>query len=74
MGRDGLRGAEAIRAAGGQIVAQDEASSVVWGMPGFVARAGLADAVVSINDMARDLMSRVALRRAPVQLARSAER
>jgi two-component system chemotaxis response regulator CheB len=74
MGRDGLRGSEAIRSAGGQIVAQDEASSVVWGMPGFVARAGLADAVVSINDMARDVMSRIALRRAPVQLARSAER
>jgi two-component system chemotaxis response regulator CheB len=74
MGRDGLRGSEAIRATGGQIVAQDEASSVVWGMPGFVARAGLADAVVSINDMARDVMSRIALRRAPVQLAESAER
>ena len=71
MGRDGLRGSEAIRAAGGQILAQDEASSVVWGMPGFVARAGLADGVVSITDMARDVMSRVALRRAPVQLAGS---
>ena len=73
-GRTGCAAAEAIRAAGGQIVAQDEASSVVWGMPGFVARAGLADSVVSINQMARDVMSRVAPRRAPVQLAGSAER
>ncbi len=41
MGQDGLRGCEAIRAAGGQVLAQDEPTSVVWGMPGFVARAGL---------------------------------
>jgi two-component system chemotaxis response regulator CheB len=74
MGRDGLRGSEAIRQAGGQIVVQDEATSVVWGMPGFVARAGLADAVVPIHAMAREIMSRVALRRAPAQLAGSAER
>jgi two-component system chemotaxis response regulator CheB len=74
MGRDGLLGADAIRTAGGQIVVQDEASSVVWGMPGFVARAGLADAVVPIDAMAREIVRRVALRRAPVQLAGSAER
>jgi two-component system, chemotaxis family, protein-glutamate methylesterase/glutaminase len=74
MGRDGLRGAETIRGVGGQIVAQDEATSVVWGMPGFVAGAGLADAVVSIQDMAREVMGRVALQRAATQLAQSAER
>lgn len=39
MGQDGLRGAEAISARGGRIVAQDEASSVVWGMPGAVVHA-----------------------------------
>ncbi|HET8761141.1 MAG TPA: chemotaxis response regulator protein-glutamate methylesterase, partial [Nitrospiria bacterium] len=49
MGQDGLRGSECIAAVGGQIVVQDEASSVVWGMPGFVAKAGLADAVVPLN-------------------------
>lgn len=41
MGHDGLEGCRAVAAAGGQVLAQDEASSVVWGMPGAVARAGL---------------------------------
>jgi two-component system chemotaxis response regulator CheB len=41
MGHDGLEGCRAVAAAGGQILAQDEPSSVVWGMPGAVARAGL---------------------------------
>ena len=40
MGSDGLRGAQAIVAAGGSVMAQDEATSVVWGMPGPVAHAG----------------------------------
>lgn len=46
MGRDGLAGAQRVRAAGGTIVVQDQASSVVWGMPGAVAAAGLAHAVL----------------------------
>lgn len=52
MGADGLRGAEAIVAAGGHIVAQDEATSVVWGMPGQVALAGLCSAVLPLGDIA----------------------
>lgn len=52
MGADGLRGAEAIVAHGGHIVAQDEASSVVWGMPGQVALAGLCSAVLPLGDIA----------------------
>jgi len=59
MGQDGLRGCERIREAGGQILAQDEASSVVWGMPGFVARAGLADEVIPLNDIAGEIVRRV---------------
>jgi len=51
MGQDGLHGAEVLRASGAHIVVQDESSSVVWGMPGFVAKAGLADAVVPLHAM-----------------------
>jgi two-component system chemotaxis response regulator CheB len=52
MGSDGLRGAQAIVAAGGNVVAQDEASSVVWGMPGQVANAGICSAVLPLNEIA----------------------
>lgn len=59
MGQDGLRGCEAIRASGGQVVVQDEASSVVWGMPGFVARAGLADAVRPLAEIVPEIVRRI---------------
>jgi len=59
MGQDGLRGSELVHDAGGMVVAQDEASSVVWGMPGFVARAGIAQAVLPIGDVAAAIVSRV---------------
>jgi two-component system, chemotaxis family, protein-glutamate methylesterase/glutaminase len=58
MGQDGLRGCEAIRQCGGRVLAQDEASSVVWGMPGFVARAGLAHSLVSLNEMGAAIVAR----------------
>ena len=58
MGVDGLRGCETIRAAGGQIVVQDEATSVVWGMPGSIARANLADKVVSLPLIADEIVRR----------------
>ena len=59
MGQDGLRGCEQVRAAGGQVIVQDEASSVVWGMPGFVARAGLADHVVPLKALGAEIVDRV---------------
>jgi two-component system chemotaxis response regulator CheB len=55
MGSDGLRGARAIISAGGHILAQDEATSVVWGMPGQVAHAGLCSAVLPLNEIAGKL-------------------
>lgn len=59
MGTDGLQGSELIRRGGGQIVVQDEASSVVWSMPGAVAKAGLADEIVSIDHMAPAIIRRL---------------
>lgn len=59
MGQDGLRGCERIREAGGQILAQDQASSVVWGMPGFVANAGLADRVLPLDQLGVEIVRRV---------------
>jgi two-component system, chemotaxis family, protein-glutamate methylesterase/glutaminase len=52
MGADGLNGAKAVVAAGGNVIAQDEATSVVWGMPGQVAHAGLCSAVLPIKEIA----------------------
>ena len=59
MGQDGLRGSEFIREAGGQVIVQDEASSVVWGMPGFVAQAGLADKILPLSDLGLEIVRRV---------------
>lgn len=55
LGQDGCEGARAVVQAGGQVIAQDEATSVVWGMPGAVARAGLARAVVPLDAIAREV-------------------
>jgi two-component system, chemotaxis family, protein-glutamate methylesterase/glutaminase len=52
MGQDGLKGSESAVKAGGNVLAQDEASSVVWGMPGAVARAGLCCAVMPVQQLA----------------------
>ncbi len=59
MGQDGLSGAEHVRAAGGQIIVQDEVSSVVWGMPGVVVQAGLADKVLPPAAIADEIVARV---------------
>ncbi len=57
MGQDGLEGCRALSRAGGAVLAQDEASSVVWGMPGAVARAGLAGALVPPEEIAARLLA-----------------
>jgi two-component system, chemotaxis family, protein-glutamate methylesterase/glutaminase len=63
MGRDGEQGAGRVRAGGGRIVVQDQATSVVWGMPGAVAKAGLADDVVPLSKIAETLLAAVTPRR-----------
>ncbi|MBT6595032.1 MAG: chemotaxis response regulator protein-glutamate methylesterase, partial [Nitrospina sp.] len=45
--------------AGGQVIVQDEQSSVVWGMPGFVARAGLADEVLPLNQVGQKIIAKL---------------
>jgi len=57
MGQDGKLGCEKIVDVGGQTLVQDEASSVVWGMPGAVSKAGLADKVVPLEQMDREIMT-----------------
>ena len=59
MGQDGLRGCERLKASRACILAQDEASSVVWGMPGAVISAGLADMAVGLDEMAGEIMRRL---------------
>ncbi|WP_027556405.1 chemotaxis response regulator protein-glutamate methylesterase [Bradyrhizobium sp. Cp5.3] len=51
MGSDGMRGGKDIVAAGGSVIAQDEASSVVWGMPGAAANAGICSAILPLNQV-----------------------
>jgi two-component system, chemotaxis family, protein-glutamate methylesterase/glutaminase len=60
MGTDGARGAGDIVAAGGHVVVQDQATSVVWGMPGAVAHAGLASELLPLSDVASTLARRTA--------------
>ncbi len=60
MGQDGLRGCEDLTRVGARVVVQDEASSVVWGMPGYVARAGLADRVLPLDEIAGEIIRRCA--------------
>ncbi len=74
MGQDGRRGAEEIRAAGGWVVAQDEASSVVWGMPGAVVRANAADKVLALNQLGPALQRQVRRRPRPLKCADPAQR
>jgi two-component system chemotaxis response regulator CheB len=64
MGQDGCAGAQAIRKASGQMIVQDEASSVIWSMPGSIVAAGLANRVLSLDRIAGEIVSRVERRTA----------
>jgi two-component system chemotaxis response regulator CheB len=59
MGRDGLQGSRRIVEAGGTVIAQDEFTSVVWGMPGEVVRAGLADAILPLSQIGIEVALRL---------------
>ncbi len=59
MGQDGLRGSEEIKEGGGQVIVQDKLTSVVWSMPGAVAKAGLADRILPLDQIAREIVRRV---------------
>ncbi len=59
MGADGTNGAKTIIEAGGSVIAQDAESSVVWGMPGSVARAGLVETVLPLEMVAQEITARV---------------
>ena len=65
MGSDGLDGARAVHAAGGSVLAQDETSSAVWGMPGRVVKEGLSCATLALADLAGELIERVSFDRSP---------
>jgi two-component system, chemotaxis family, protein-glutamate methylesterase/glutaminase len=56
MGQDGLRGCELLQSLGARVFVQDEASSVVWGMPGLVARAGLAEKILPLDQIAKEIV------------------
>lgn len=64
MGEDGMRGARDVSSRGGRILVQDEATSVVWGMPGAVVREGLASSVLPITALAPAVMEIVRGRKA----------
>ena len=56
MGSDGMRGGKEIVAAGGSVIAQDEATSVVWGMPGAAANAGICAAILPLNQIGQKVV------------------
>lgn len=70
MGSDGTQGAAAVRQAGGEVIVQDEESSVVWGMPGKVVAASLADHIFPLSGIAPEVVRRVSMRRAFAAAAR----
>ena len=60
MGSDGRNGAAEIRAGGGTVIVQDQATSVVWGMPGAIAQAGLADEILPLDRIPEAIIRQLA--------------
>jgi two-component system chemotaxis response regulator CheB len=60
MGSDGMLGAQQISASGGQVIVQDEATSLIWGMPGAVVQAGLADKILPLEEVHNEISIRIA--------------
>jgi two-component system chemotaxis response regulator CheB len=58
MGHDGTDGCQHIQDRGGQVIVQDEATSVVWGMPGFVVKGNLADSILPLGEIAEDIIKK----------------
>ena len=71
MGSDGARGAAHIREAGGEVIVQDKESSVVWGMPGSVVEAGVADTICPLAQLGPEIMRRVTAGKARAAAARA---
>jgi two-component system, chemotaxis family, protein-glutamate methylesterase/glutaminase len=59
MGQDGLQGVEVLKSKGAYVIAQDQGSSVVWGMPGAVVEAGLADSVPALRGVVPEILRQV---------------
>ncbi len=70
MGSDGLEGTRRIRSQGGTVLVQDQATSAIWGMPGAVAQAGLAERILPIHEIAPELIRLSRLPRAVADLPR----
>jgi two-component system chemotaxis response regulator CheB len=72
MGADGMLGSRVIRAGGGAVIAQDQASSIVWGMPGAVTNAGLAQRVLTVEAIAPEIIRLCSRQRAEARELREA--
>ena len=70
MGNDGMRGARQLHEAGARVIVQDEPSSVVWGMPGFVVQSGIADDIVPLAGLAAEIERRLEVGRVKAPLQR----
>ncbi len=71
MGQDGLLGCELLHKSGAAIYVQDEPTSVVWGMPGFIARAGLAEQVLPVDRIGPAISGRVGFKAPESRSARA---